>query len=41
MISQKSIIPDQVTGGPPPSPLPEFSVQILNNNVYVSSARVN
>jgi Rieske Fe-S protein len=30
-----------VTGGPPPSPLPEFSVQILNNNLYVSTSRVN
>lgn len=30
-----------VTGGPPPSPLPEFSVEILNSNVFVSTNRVN
>ena len=30
-----------VTGGPPPSPLPEFGVQIVGGNVYVSSTRIN
>jgi len=30
-----------VTGGPPPSPLPEYSVQILNGSVYVGTSRVN
>lgn len=30
-----------VTGGPPPSPLAEFGVEVLNNNVYVSTSVVN
>lgn len=30
-----------VTGGPAPRPLPEYGVQIISGNVYVSTARVN
>jgi Rieske Fe-S protein len=30
-----------VTGGPPPSPLPEYGVSIINDNVYVSANRIN
>lgn len=30
-----------VTGGPPPAPLPEYGVQISNGNVYVSTNRIN
>jgi Rieske Fe-S protein len=30
-----------VTGGPPPSPLAEYGVQLLSGNVYVSSSRIN
>ncbi len=30
-----------VTGGPPPSPLPEYAVLIQNNNVYVGNTTVN
>ncbi len=30
-----------VTGGPPPAPLPEFGVQILSGNVFVSLNRIN
>lgn len=30
-----------VTGGPPPRPLPEYGVQIISGNVYVSTAQIN
>ena len=30
-----------VTGGPPPSPLPEYGVLIQNNNVYVGNTTIN
>jgi Rieske Fe-S protein len=30
-----------VTGGPPPRPLPEYGVQIMNGDVYVSTAQIN
>jgi Rieske Fe-S protein len=30
-----------VNGGPPPSPLPEYGVQVVSGNVYVSLNRIN
>jgi Rieske Fe-S protein len=30
-----------VLGGPPPSPIPEYSVLVQNNNVYVGNATIN
>lgn len=30
-----------VTGGPPPTPLPEYAVLVQNNNVYVGTATIN
>jgi Rieske Fe-S protein len=30
-----------VTGGPPPSPLPEYAVLIQNSNVYVGNVTIN
>ncbi len=30
-----------VLSGPPPSGLVEYGVQVVNNNIYVSSARIN
>lgn len=30
-----------VTGGPPPKPLPEYSVIVVNNNLYVSDYVIN
>lgn len=30
-----------VTGGPAPSPLPEYGVQIISGSVYVSTTRIN
>ncbi len=36
-----STVNGAVTGGPPPSALAEYGVQLLNGNVYVSSTRIN
>ncbi|MDG6905134.1 MAG: Rieske 2Fe-2S domain-containing protein [Nitrososphaerota archaeon] len=30
-----------VVSGPPPAPLPEFGITIINNNLYVSNSRIN
>jgi Rieske Fe-S protein len=30
-----------VTGGPPPTPLPEYAVLVQNNNVYVGNVTIN
>ncbi|MDA4112098.1 MAG: Rieske (2Fe-2S) protein [Thaumarchaeota archaeon] len=36
-----SPVDGSVTGGPPPTPLPEYSVLIQNNNVYVGNTVIN
>ena len=36
-----SAVNGSVLGGPPPRPLPEYGIQIVNGNIYVSSAVIN
>lgn len=36
-----SAVNGSVIGGPPPRPLPEYGIQIINGNIYVSSAVIN
>ena len=36
-----SAVNGSVLGGPPPRPLPEYGIQIVNGNIYVSNAVIN
>ena len=36
-----SAVNGSVTGGPPPRPLPEYGIQILNGNIYVGNSVIN
>ena len=36
-----SAVNGSVLGGPPPRPLPEYGIQIVNGNIYVSSTVIN